>query len=269
MDKHRLTLTVLTLLPLAVACGTETGRGSGSGSVGSDSSSQVTGVHWRVDSLTVNGTTRNAPAGAYLHIDDRGRAQGNYGCNSFGASATVRADRIDLGPAQSTEMACEKAPMAFEASFSRTLAGGSLTVAVDRSRLTLTGTGGDRVHLTKENDASLYGTKWHVESLVDGDVSSSLPVAATGKAWFTLDRTTGTASGSLGCNRFTVRATVRDGQLTLSAPRATRMMCDGSLMDAERTMNTLFGRTLSYRLGHRDMTLTSENGKGVSAVAEP
>ncbi|MEU5375050.1 MULTISPECIES: META domain-containing protein [unclassified Streptomyces] len=268
MDKHRLTLTVLTLLPLAVACGTDTGSGSGSSSVGTGGGSQVTGVHWRVDSLTTNGTTRSAPAGAYLLIED-GRAEGNYGCNGFGASATVRGDRVDLGPARSTDMACAKDPMAFEASFSRTLAHGPLTAAVDRNRLTLTGEEGDRIHLTKEDDASLYGTKWQVTSMVNGDVASSLPEAATGKAWFTFDRTAGTVSGGLGCNRFTAKATVSDGRVTLGAPRVTRMMCDGSLMTTERALSTLLDGSLGYRIDHRDITLTSENGKGLTATAKP
>lgn len=269
MDKHRLTLTVLTLLPLAVACGTQTGPGGGSGSAGpAPGTSAVTGVHWRVDSLTSGGATKAAPDGAYLQIDDQGQAHGNYGCNSFGASATVRGDRIDFGPAQSTEMACEKAPMAFEAAFSRALAGRSLTAAVDRDRLTLTTEDGDRVRLTKEGDAPLYGTRWQVTSLVDGGVASSLPAAATGKAWFVLDAKAGTASGSLGCNRFTAKATVRDGHLTLGAPRTTRRMCDGSLMDTEKSLGTLFDGTLAYRIEHRGISLTSENGKGVSAVAE-
>ncbi|WP_055494500.1 META domain-containing protein [Streptomyces sp. TP-A0356] len=266
MDKHRLTLTVLTVLPLAAACGNGPGSGGGSGSVGSGTDAPVTGVHWRVDSLTVGGTTRNAPAGAYLQIDDHGQAHGNYGCNGFGASAGVHGDRIHFGAAQSTDMACEKAPMAFEADFSRTLAGGTLTAAVDRNELTLTAKDGDRVRLTKESDASLYGTKWQVTSLVDGDVASSLP-AATDKAWFTLDQKAAAVSGSLGCNRFTATATVRDGHLTLGAPRTTRRMCDGSLMDTEKALRALFGRTLTYRLDHRSIALTSGNGKGVNAVA--
>ncbi|MGW2933606.1 META domain-containing protein [Streptomyces sp. NPDC001156] len=268
MDKHRLTLTVLTLLPLAVACGTDTGSGSGSGSVAPDGKPPVTGIHWRVDSLTTGDATQKAPVGAYLQIDDSGQAHGNYGCNSFGASATVRGDRVDFGSARSTDMACDKAPMAFEAAFSHTLAGGALTAAVDEGRLTLTAENGDRVRLTKESDASLSGTRWQVTSLVDGDTASSLPAAATGKAWFTLDEKAGTASGSLGCNRFTAKATVRDGHLTLGVPRTTRRMCDASLMDTESTLTKIFDRPLTYRIDHRSITLTSENGKGVSALAQ-
>ncbi|MEU6364975.1 META domain-containing protein [Streptomyces sp. NPDC046931] len=268
MDKHRLTLTVLTLLPLAVACGTEAGSGGGSASVAPGTGSSVAGVHWRVDSLTADGTTRKAPRGAYLRIDDHGRAHGNYGCNSFGASAALRGDRIDFGPAQSTEMACDKAPMAFERAFSRVLAGRSLTAAVDRDALTLTTEDGGRVHLTRESDAPLYGTRWRITALVDGDVASSLPAEAAGKAWFTLDRRAGTASGALGCNRFTASATVRDGHLTLGSLRTTRKMCDGSLMDTEKSLSTRLGPSLAYRLGHRGITLTSANGRGIDAVTE-
>ncbi|MEU6098395.1 META domain-containing protein [Streptomyces sp. NPDC047079] len=268
MDKHRLTLTVLTLLPLAVACGTGSGAG-GSVSVAPSTGPSVTGVHWRVDSLTADGITRKAPGSAYLRIDDHGRARGNYGCNDFGAPATLRGDRIDFGPAQATEMACDQAPMAFEAAFSRTLADGSLTAAVDRDALTLTTGDGDRVRLTRQGDAPLYGTRWRITALVDGQVASSLPAAAAGKAWFTLDRKTGTASGGLGCNRFTAKATVRDGHLTLGSLRTTRKMCDGSLMDTEKSIGERLGRPLAYRLEHRGISLTSENGKGIDAVAEP
>ncbi|MFF3513884.1 META domain-containing protein [Streptomyces sp. NPDC002573] len=283
MDKHRLALTVLTLLPLVVACGTgaasdgssgSASAGTGSASAGTGSvvrrtdPSSVTGVHWRVDSLSSGGTTRKAPDGAYLRIDDHGRAHGNYGCNSFGAAAAFRDGRIDFGPAEATDMACAKEPMAFESAFSRALAGRSLAAAVDHGRLTLTTENGDRVRLTREGDASLHGTRWRITALVDKDVASSLPAAAAGKAWFTLDRKAGTASGSLGCNRFTARATVRDRHLTLSSPRTTRKMCDGSLMSVERNLTERLARPLSYRLTHRGITLTSENGKGVQAAAE-
>ncbi|MFJ5534470.1 META domain-containing protein [Streptomyces sp. NPDC093261] len=276
MDKHRLFFTVLTLLPLAVACGTGAASGGaagatpggGSGSVSPGTGASVTGVHWRVDSLTSGATTRKAPGGAYLRIDDHGRAHGNYGCNSFGAPAAFRGRRIDFGPAEATEMACGKAPMAFEAAFSRALAGRSVTAAVDHGRLTLTTEDGDRVRLSRESDAPLGGTRWRITALVDGDVASSLPVTAAGKAWFTLDRKAGRASGSLGCNRFTARATVRDGHLTLGSPRTTRRMCDGSLMGVEKHLTERLARPLVYRLGHRTIALTSTNGKGFQAVAE-
>jgi heat shock protein HslJ len=261
MDKQRLTLSVLTLVPLVVACGTETG----SSSVGSGSS-PVTGVHWNVDSVTVDGTSRRAPSGAHVEIGEDGTVQGNYGCNHFNATATFTGDRIDLGDTSRTEMACDKGPMKFEDTLARTLADGALKATVRKDELTLTTDDGDRVHLTKEKDAPLYGTKWTVTALGDADVAQPLPAGA--KAYLVLDKKHGTLGGRLGCNDASAKATVRDGHITLGTPRTTRMMCDSSLMATEKTLLGLFGGTVVYELDHRTLTLTSANGTTITAVAD-
>ncbi|GGZ24800.1 META domain-containing protein [Streptomyces poonensis] len=268
MDKQRLALSALTLFPLLVACGSE----AGSGSVGQGSAAPVTGVHWNVDSLTVDGRTSEAPEGAYLRIDEDGEAQGNYGCNDFGATATVEGDRVDIEQADSTAMACEKVPMSFEESLARTLTGGTLTARVNDGELTLTTGDGDKIRLSEERPAGLYGTKWQVTALLDGDSAHSLPEEAKGKAWLTFDREAGTVSGSLGCNQVSAKATVRDatvrdGHITLGTPKTTRTMCDGSLMETEQSLLDLFKNKVSYEIDHRTITLTSENGEGFSAVA--
>jgi heat shock protein HslJ len=163
-------------------------------------------------------------------------------------------------------MGCQKDPMSFEQSLSRAYVDNTFTSEVKGDKLTLTTDGGDRVDLTKEPDAPLYGTKWTVTSLGDGDVAQSLPEGAD--AHFTLDKANGTLSGRLGCNDVTAKATVRDGHITLGAAKTTRMMCDGSLMDTERTLLGLFNSTVVYDLNHRSIALTSTNGKTVQAVAD-
>ncbi|MFC7259109.1 META domain-containing protein [Streptomyces lutosisoli] len=265
MDKQRLALTALTLLPLAVACGTESAGGSGS--VGS-ASAPVTGVHWTINSLTVDGTTRQAPASAYLRIGEDGRASGNLGCNGFGSTATVKGDRVEFGRLETTDMGCQKGPMTFEENMSRTFVNSSFTTKVKGDKLTLTTDDGDRVSLSKEQDAPLYGTKWTVTALGDANIAQSLPKGAEDKAYFVLDKKHGTLSGRLGCNHVSAKATVRDGHITLGAPKTTRMMCDGSLMDTEKTLLGLFGGTVVYELDHRTLTLTSTNGAIISAVAD-
>lgn len=262
MDKQRLTLSVLTLLPLAVACGTET---AGSGSAGT-ASSPVTGVHWTVDSLTVDGRTRQAPDSAYLRIGEDGRVSGNLGCNGFGTTATLKGDRVDFGEIQMTDMGCQKDPMTFEESLTRAFVDDTFTTKVEGDKLTLTTADGDRVRLTEEKDAPLYGTEWTITSLGNADVSQSLPQGA--EAHFTLDEKNGTLSGRLGCNQVSAKATVGDGHITLGTARTTRMMCDRSLMDTERTLLRLFGGTVAYELDHRSFVLTSANGTTVGAVAD-
>ncbi|KOG30845.1 META domain-containing protein [Streptomyces resistomycificus] len=252
-QKRRLALTAtaaVALVPFAAACGNEKADG---GSV--RAAPAVTGVHWSVDSVTVDGTTHQAPADAHVEITD-GKAAGNYGCNHFSAKAVVEGDGIRLSDPTSTGMACEDQPMAFERTLARTLAAGTLKTAVEDGHLTLTTEAGDRVELTKAKDAPLYGTTWTVTS-----------PAGTDKAHLTFDKKAGKVTGSLGCNKVNADATVRDGRITLGAPSTTRMVCDASLMNVEKELLGLFDGTVSYRLDHRTLSLTSENDDIVTAVA--
>ncbi|MFB8771884.1 META domain-containing protein [Streptomyces broussonetiae] len=270
MDRqtHRTTLTVtaLALLPLAAACGTEKAGGTGRGSDSAGPRSPLTGVHWTVDSVTVDGTTHKAPAAARVHIDDSGRAQGNYGCNHFSARASIDGDRIRFSDAASTEMGCDD--LGFEEHLARTLLDDTLRAKAADGRLTLTTGSGDTVRLTEEKDAPLYGTRWTVTGLGSGETSQSLPSGTEGRAHLTFDDRTGKVTGSAGCNRVTARATVGDGTITLGTPSTTRRMCDASLMDLEKRLLGLFDSKVDYRLDHRSLTLTSANGESVSTNAD-
>ncbi|MFG3662058.1 META domain-containing protein [Streptomyces sp. NPDC047706] len=264
--KQSITLTAaLALLPFAVACGSEQ-----AGSTTADAREPVTGVHWSVDSVTVDGTQHDAPADAHVTIDDSGKAEGNYGCNHFSAQASFDGDRLRLGDATATEMACGEKPMTFEKNLARTLADGPLKTEVTGERLTLTTDAGDTVRLTQEEPAPLYGTKWTVTSLGKGGpdgAAEPLPQGAEGKAHLTFDKDAGTVSGRLTCNKVTAEATVRDGRITLGPASTTRMMCEASLMAEEKRLLRLFDGTVSFRLDHRSLTLTSENGETVTAIA--
>ncbi|MEU0582083.1 META domain-containing protein [Streptomyces sp. NPDC006132] len=252
-QKQRMTLTAAAMLvPLLAACGSEKADG---GSASVDAGKPVTGLRWNVDSVTADGTTHRAPTDAHVTID-RGRAEGSFGCNTFGAEATVDGDRIRLGKTMATEMACENKPMAFEETLARALSDQELKARVDGDRLTLTTEKGDTVRLTKAEDAPLAGTKWTVTT-----------PRADDRAHLTFDEKKGTVAGSLGCNKVNAKATVRDGHITLGPPATTRMMCEDSLMADEKKLLRLFDGTAKYRVDHQTLTLTSENGTNVRAVA--
>ncbi|MFI7408064.1 META domain-containing protein [Streptomyces sp. NPDC049627] len=246
-------LAVLTLLPLAVACGNEKAAGD---TVGAGAAASVSGVHWAVDDITVDGKKSDAPGGAWLRIADGGKVKGSLGCNNFGADAAFADSHITFDQVQATEMACEGVPPAFEETLARTLADGDLKTEVVGDKLTLTTADGDRVALTKQDAAPLKGTKWTITS----------PDTA-GKAHLTFDEKTGQVSGSLGCNKVKATATVSDGRITLGTASTTRMMCDTSLMHTEKSLLKLFDGTVKYTLDHRTLTLTSENGERVNASA--
>ncbi|EPD56542.1 META domain-containing protein [Streptomyces sp. HGB0020] len=265
MDKQRFTLAVLAVLPLVMACGSDTGGDTG----GVSAASGVPGVHWKVDSVTVDGTTRHVPAeaDADLRIGKDGTAEGHYGCNQFSAKAAFTDHHVELTHARQTLMACEPNRMAFERALAATLTDDSLTVETKGDGLTLTTHDGDRVQLTKEQDASLYGTKWTITSLGEDGTTASLPQQSKGSAYLTFDKKSGKVTGRLGCNHVTAKATVRDGRIALGPASTTRMMCDASLMHTEKSLLRLFDGTATYELDHRTLTLTSENGESAEAVA--
>ncbi|OWA14232.1 META domain-containing protein [Streptomyces sp. CS159] len=267
--QRSMTLTVAAvaaLVPLAAACGSEQADDAGSDRVGAGGQ-RVAGVRWSIDSVTVDGTTHRAPDTAHVRIDDDGgRAAGSTGCNSFSARADVEDEgdgdgrRVRLSDAMFTEKACAKTPAGFEKSLGRALTAGPLTTKGEGERLTLTTADGDTVRLSRAEDAPLHGTRWAVDA--PGQKGEK------GRAVLTFDRDAETVSGRLPCNRVNAAATVSDGRITLGAPSTTRMMCEGSLMDAEKRLLALFDSKVTYRIDQQTLTLTSEDGVTVRAVAE-
>ncbi|MEV7786630.1 META domain-containing protein [Streptomyces sp. NPDC088106] len=254
-QQQRMTLTALAVLvvPLAAACGSEK---AGTGSATAETE-PVTGIRWTIDSLTVDGATHRAPDGADLTLDEDGRATGSYGCNLFKGRVTFEGDRIRFGGDRETTLrACPEKIMDFESAVARALGDGALKTDVSDGRLTLTTGSGDTVRLSRTEDSPLYGTRWTVTTPALGS-----------RAHLTFDKEEGTVAGSLGCNQVNADATVRDGIITLGVPGMTRMMCEDSLMAGERALTKLFNGTASYRIEGRNLTLTSENGAGVRAVA--
>lgn len=145
MNRYKKCLA-LAAAPLVVACGAGKAD-SGAMTV----PAPVTGVEWRVDSVTADGTTHSAPASASprLRIDADGGAAGDLGCNRFSARATVHGDRITFGALRTTKMACAPDRMSFERVLARALDGRTLTGVTGDGTLTLTGGHGERVHLSR------------------------------------------------------------------------------------------------------------------------
>ncbi|WP_328495113.1 META domain-containing protein [Streptomyces sp. NBC_00414] len=273
-------LAVTGLLATA-ACGTESGDGngkedSGSSSVGTRQDTGITGKQWNVESVTAGGKTQEAPAGAHIEFGKDGKVGGNYGCNHFGATAEIEGDTITVGDdTVKTKMACTAdGAMSFESKLGEAISDSKIKADVNDDELTLTTEDGYTVKLTAEKPADLYGTKWNVTGTVKvdekgdskGGSAVALSSAAEGKVHLTFDEK-GTVRGELGCNKVTAKATVGDGTITLGTPGTTRKMCSDSLMDTERSLLALFDGTVKYTLKGGNLTLTSENGAGLEAVA--
>lgn len=70
----------------------------------------------------------------------------------------------------------------------------------------------------------------------------------------------GLIAGSSGCNRYSGRVSLRDGQLHVGALAGTRMMCPPAQMQAEQGFHSTIGRVRSARLVAETLELTDEAG---------
>ncbi|WP_055600490.1 META domain-containing protein [Streptomyces aureus] len=255
---------------LLAACGTEGGgAGAGSGS-GSDTVSPdlpVAGTHWTIGAVTVDGRRSAAPDGARVEFGADGRASGNSGCNTFGATVAVKGDTLTVSPQEITEMGCPGDRQRFEKELVKAFAG-PLKGTQKGEALTLASPDGrNGLELTAEADLPLRGTTWKIDGLISGDTASSLPAGSGDKARLVLGAD-GRVTGNLGCNNFAATARVEGKTLTIEGPAATtRMMCTSPQMQLETKLYELLDGTLTYRLDHRTLTLTKAGGEGLGATA--
>ncbi|WDG30251.1 META domain-containing protein [Streptomyces sp. CA-278952] len=274
MHTQRMTLSVsaLALLTLA-ACGTESGSGSGKGSgEGGDSvrtDVPVTGVAWRVDSVTVGGKKTEAPEGARLEIDPKGRAEADFGCNHISVDARVKGDRITLGKPVTTQMACEENVEKFEKAAIDAM-GGEHTAKLSGDRLTLTAESGDSMALSEEKPAELVGTRWAVTTLLSGETATTVPAdLPKEKAPHLTLSEDGTVQGDSGCNSFRGQATVKGSTITFGPMAGTRKMCPEAEMETERAVLAALNGKATYTIKGKALTLTAADGKGIGATATP
>ncbi|MFD7546255.1 META domain-containing protein [Streptomyces sp. NPDC059816] len=291
-----LTATALACL-LAVAgtaCGNQVNSGDGDGDRGGDGdggagsagrakgadradathgTGPLSGTRWTVRSLTAGGREYRPPTGAHLAFEGKSRASGSYGCNTFDADVTVTGRNVTFREQESTTRGCDPAVSDFEDRLAATLRAGALEFARKGDALTLTTAKGDHVDLAAgktPRDVPLTGTKWVVNTLVEGGSSISVPGGAASAAHLTFGKG-GEVSGTLGCNRFSAEAKIGDdGTLTLSDPAMTRMVCDDRAMRTERALSRLFGGAkVDYEVNGNSLRLIAPDGRGAVATAAP
>ncbi|MEU2180905.1 META domain-containing protein [Streptomyces thermolilacinus] len=239
----------------------------------------LTGTHWTLNALTVEGARKTAPTPrrAYVEFKPDGTATGNAGCNRFTAKAAISGDTVTVGEVTRTEMACDKAVQDFEDAFLKAFTGklqaklgdrdGTSATDIGLGRLTLTTSGGDTLALSERPPAPLKGTKWSVETLLDGKTASSLPAGVKGRPHLTV-AADGSATGNLGCNNFTATVKVEGDKMTFEALAVTRRMCTTLQNGLEQKLyGTLSSGPVTYRIDNGRLTVTAQDGSGFGALA--
>ena len=167
---------------------------------------------WQLASGTLDG-------GPFPMVDDAAvtltvdgtQIGGRSACNHYGGEIVVKAGQPRFNVSSMTEMACDDPVMAAEAAFLTALPR-VVGAARNGDRLTLTGPGVELVfdRLAPIPLAELVGTDWVLDSMVMGDVVSSV---AGEPATLRVDAG-GTFKGSTGCRTFTGRWIEANGGIT-------------------------------------------------------
>ncbi|MFI0512997.1 META domain-containing protein [Streptomyces sp. WSLK1-5] len=252
---------------LLAACGSESGTGSDSVTDGAKvtGAGALTDVEWLPQKVIADGKEYALPKNAGdAHITFEsgtadpevggGDSGGSVGCNSIGADAEIDGDTVRITDLTQTLMGCPDPIGAFETRFTSVFEGTHKAEVSERDgirTLTLTRADGDSITFREKPAPPLKGTRWAIGP----------------RAHLTLTANN-TVTGSLGCNTFSGKATVKDGTIEFGRLATTRMMCAGPVMKSERELAGILSGKVSYQQEHDSLKITKAPGRSVTARAE-
>ncbi|MPY78646.1 MAG: META domain-containing protein [Actinophytocola sp.] len=191
----------------------------------------------------------------------------NAGCNTLFGDARLDSGRLVVENMGGTEMGCAKPLMKQDKWLTDFFTSGprwqhegdTLTLTSGETTVTLV----DRK--VAEPDKSLRGTRWQLDTIIDGATASSAPGDMRAHLLFSED---GTVRGNGGCNQLSARFERDGNQLTFSQIITTRMSCGQSRDRIERSVLAVLESSPRVEIEANRLTLTSDSGKGIGFVAK-
>jgi heat shock protein HslJ len=253
----------LAVLPLG-GCGSESGIGGSGGSL----DSSLKGKSYLSTSVTENGKPKQLAPKTRIRLQfmDDGRLTADAGCNSMGANkVSTSGGKLTVDGLAITDMGCD-APRHAQDDWLAKLLQDKPTWKLDSDRLQLT-QGNTTLLLqdraTAEPDLALDGTKWSVETLINGEVASH-PMGSE-KAYLTIsgERVT----GSTGCNDMQGIVSRTGDKLTFGELGTTRRACTGDAAALEKAVLGILKGEVTYSINSNRLELRSANGSGLGLTA--
>ncbi|GAA3456177.1 META domain-containing protein [Dactylosporangium matsuzakiense] len=246
-------IALAAILVLLSACG---GGGSGAGA----------GLAGRTFlSTEVTGHTLVAGTRLEVGFPQDGKLTAQAGCNHLFGDVSFGGGRLQVSGIGTTDMGCEQARGEQDTWLVHFLsAGPSFTLTGDE--LVLTGAA-ETIRLVDRRaarpDRALQGTRWVVESVLDGSTAGSVPAGAEAYLQFDGERVTGDG----GCNRLSGRAVPGPDTVTFSDVRFTLIACadDRNTLD-EAVLATLSG-VVTVKIDGDRLELRAADGKGLQLRA--
>jgi heat shock protein HslJ len=259
--RHRLAITAVAgLLLVAAACGDDEGSGGGD-------AAQLDGRTFLSQEVTEAGAGRALVDGTVIRlefVDDEVRA--HAGCNHlFGTIESTAGGTLSVGQMGGTEMGCDTARhdqdrwlMALLVSEPGwDLDGDVLVLTSGPTTVTFL----DR--RVADPDRALEGTRWVVDTIIQGDAAMSVP----GDRPAELILEGGRVDGFTGCNELSGSYRIDDGSIHFESFVQTDASCDPEIMVLEDAVVALGGTTAEYDVMATRLTLVGPDGRGLALHA--
>jgi heat shock protein HslJ len=218
-------------------------------------------------SITDGGEDRPLAPNTRISLSFDGANLGAHaGCNQMSSPYSLDGDVLVVGQMMTTEMACDPALMDQDQSLADfltsrptfTLSGNDLVLTSGETVMTML----DEEEATP--DQALVGTVWTLDSVIDGDAVSSVPMGVTATLEFADD---GTVAIRPGCNTGSTDYTIDGNTITFGPIALTRMACDGAAGQVENAVLAVLGSgPLSLTIDGDRLTLQGP-GNGLGYVA--
>jgi heat shock protein HslJ len=219
-------------------------------------------------SVTEDGQPRPLVAGTRItlnFVEDGHRLGAQAGCNSMGGGASFTGGRLVVGDLATTEMGCDAPRHAQDEWLARFLTGRP-EWSRDGATLTLDN-GSTRIVLqdreVADPDRPLRGTKWVVDTIVEGQSASSVPPGA--EAFVVFADRGDEFQGNTGCNGMGGNSVIHENTstITFSQVISTKMACSDDRMRLERAVLATLKGDVRYKVEAAFLTLEAANGHGL------
>jgi heat shock protein HslJ len=220
-------------------------------------------------SVTENGQPRALVPNTTLSIrfTDDGRLIADAGCSMMqGPVDTADGKLVIEGGLAMTGIGCDEARHQQD-SFVSSVLGGSPSWQLSGDELTITA-GTTTVELAPREvvdpDRELAGTTWELDTLIEGDVASSMTAGAPA---VTLTFDGGQVTADTHCNGVTGTYTVSGDKLQVEPGPMTKKMCTPEIMRGESAVVDVLQGEVTYEITADRLTLTNSSGKGIQLHA--
>ncbi|SNR28514.1 Heat shock protein HslJ [Haloechinothrix alba] len=252
--------TSLAMLALA-GCGTD-GAGQQAAELPEDRTFVST-------SVSEGGEPRPLVDGTEVRLTfDGGELRAHAGCNHLFGNVRLQDGRLQVNGLGGTEIGCSP-ELAEQDEWLSGFLTGEPAVELDDETLVLAG-GETTIVLADsgeaEPDRALEETRWLVDTVLDGDVASSVPRDAAAHLTFAAG---GEVRGNAGCNSLDARYTATGSRLDVEEITTTNMSCGQHVDRFERTVLDVLAGEPSYEIDGDRLTLTGgERDRRLRLTAE-